>query len=182
MLFVSARIPLQFRDLCRARLLPLNLAVTRAIMGGYRSCFDLFLFIVLQLGPSGWFKCAGFVRQRQNALKFDFGCLFRIQATVIFQDSPLMLVQVLIDSANVLFADIWVYFHPKQIALDHLESALLLYVLLSAFVLIKHTLLSAMMTIQYTEISNFFHFQRDEKLTDIGSNLGYALIWICYIH
>ena len=87
-----------------------------------------------------------------------------------------MLVHVLIDSDNVLFADIRVRLHPDKVALDRLESAFLLYVLLGAFVLIKHTLLSTVMTVQYTEISDFLDFQRDEELADIGTNLGYALI------
>ena len=58
-----------------------------------------------------------------------------------------MLAHVLIDSANVLLADIRVSFHPKQVALDPFESAFLFKVLLGAFVLIKHTLLSAVMTV-----------------------------------
>ena len=50
-----------------------------------------------------------------------------------------MLAHVLIDSANVLFADIRVSFHPEQVTLDHFEPAFLFEVLLGAFVLIKHT-------------------------------------------
>ena len=87
-----------------------------------------------------------------------------------------MLAHVLIDCHNVLFADIRVRLHADKVALDRLEPAFLLYVLLGAFVLIKHTLLSVVMTVQYAEISDLLDFQRDEELADIGTNLGYALI------